>query len=142
VARKDSVRGNGRVDNKPMNGQTKQILVVDDDPFIAEIISTNLNDKGFQVKTADNGQSALDYIAENSIDLIILDIRMPGLNGYEVLKELKSKSDIPVIMLSGIADPDSLVWSLELGAVDYIRKPFQANELVARVRAKLRRATV
>lgn len=125
-----------------MNKQVEHILVIDDDAFLSEILSETLVDSGFEVKTLADGQAALDYLAANPIDLVILDIRLPGLNGYEVLKEIRKRSEIPVIMLTGVTEPEAIVWSLELGAVDYIKKPFQANELVARVRAKLRRTKV
>ena len=125
-----------------MNKQVEHILVIDDDAFLSEILSETLVDSGFEVKTLADGQAALDYLAANRIDLVILDIRLPGLNGYEVLKEIRKRSEIPVIMLTGVTEPEAIVWSLELGAVDYIKKPFQANELVARVRAKLRRTKV
>ena len=125
-----------------MDTQSQRILVVDDDEFILDIVSEVLINAGFEVKTFVEGQSVITFLADNSADLLILDIRLPGLNGYQVLREIRKLRGIPVIMLTGVTEPEAVVTSLELGAVDFVRKPFQGRELVARVRAKLRRATV
>jgi DNA-binding response OmpR family regulator len=122
-----------------MDNKANRILAVDDDEFILEIIKVTLEAEGFTVTTVNNGQEALRSLKESKPDLILLDIRMPGLNGYETLNGIRKESEIPVIMLTGIAGPESLSWTLELGANDYIKKPFLPRELVARVRAKLRR---
>ena len=125
-----------------MDTRVARILVVDDDQFILDIITEVLDSAGFEVKTFLEGQSVIDFLAQNPADLVLLDIRLPGPNGYQVLKELHKNSAIPVIMLTGVTEPEALMTSLELGAVDYIKKPFQGRELVARIRAKLRRTRV
>jgi DNA-binding response OmpR family regulator len=125
-----------------MDNRVARILVVDDDQFILDIITEVLDSAGFEVKTFLEGQSVIDFLAQNPADLVLLDIRLPGPNGYQVLKELHKNSAIPVIMLTGVTEPEALMTSLELGAVDYIKKPFQGRELVARIRAKLRRTRV
>jgi DNA-binding response OmpR family regulator len=125
-----------------MDNRVARILVVDDDQFILDIITEVLDSAGFEVKTFLEGQSVMSFLTDNPADLVLLDIRLPGPNGYQVLKEIHSKFAIPVIMLTGVTEPEALMTSLELGAVDYIKKPFQGRELVARIRAKLRRTRV
>lgn len=125
-----------------MDTRVARILVVDDDQFILDIITEVLDSAGFEVKTFLEGQSVVDFLAHNPADLVLLDIRLPGANGYQVLKEIHNKFAVPVIMLTGVTEPEALMTSLELGAVDYIKKPFQGRELVARIRAKLRRTRV
>jgi two-component system, OmpR family, response regulator MtrA len=116
----------------------RNILVVDDDNSILQLIKGTLESEGFNVTLAGDGQSALDQIADSKPDLVLLDILMPGLNGFEVLKNIQEQSNIPVIMLTALDDIDALVNSFNLGAVDYIRKPFMPYELASRIKTKLR----
>jgi DNA-binding response OmpR family regulator len=115
-------------------------MVVDDDEFILEIVKKTLEDEGFSVTSVEDGTKALDEFTRVRPDLVILDIRMPGVNGYDILYGIRKQSEVPIIMLTGITEPDALSWTLDLGANDYIKKPFLPHELAARVRAKLRRA--
>jgi len=118
------------------------ILVVDDDVEILKMLSRTLELEGFDAATAADGSSALAILEESKPDLVILDIMMPGLDGFQVLDIIRQRSDIPVIMLTGKCEVDSLRDALTLGADDYVRKPFRPRELLARVRAKLRRVEV
>ena len=122
-----------------MEKKPAHILVADDDEFLLELIKKTLEAEGFRVTPVCDGQTALDIFAKTKPDLVLLDIKMPGLDGNEVLEKIRQGSDMPVIILSGITEPDMVVRSLEIGANDYIKKPFSPNELVARVKAKLRR---
>ena len=113
------------------------ILVVDDTPTNLQLISEALTDAGFEVATAINGEMALKQIQYSLPDLILLDVMMPGINGFETCKRLKENAatcDIPVIFMTALSDTDSKVKGLSLGAVDYITKPFQEEELLARVK--------
>ncbi|GAC1428740.1 MAG: response regulator transcription factor [Candidatus Velthaea sp.] len=114
-------------------------MIVDDEPGIVEVISAYLRDDGFQVDTAADGDEALLRFAENPADLILLDLTLPKCSGLEVFRILRETSDVPIIMVtSRIAEIDRVV-GLELGADDYVAKPFSPRELVARVRTVLRR---
>jgi len=117
----------------------KRILVVDDELSIIKFLRSNLEDKGYQVLTATNGAEALHLIEKELPDLVILDIMMPEMDGFEVCRQLRQWSQIPIIMLSARGDEADKVKCLDLGADDYIVKPFGAAELIARVRAVLRR---
>ncbi len=116
------------------------IMVVDDDQAILRLLKRTLEPEGFGVVTAANGGSTLALLEEHQADLIILDIMMPGLNGFQVLELIRQHSNIPVIMLTARCEVASLNEALGLGADDYVRKPFHTRELLARIRAKLRRA--
>ena len=123
-----------------MNVQKSQkILVVDDEERMARFIRLNLEHDGFQVVEAYKGQQAMDKLRTALPDLILLDIMMPDLDGFEVLKMIREVSKIPVIMLTAKGEEDDKVKGLELGADDYITKPFSPRELVSRVKAVLRR---
>ena len=117
----------------------KKILVVDDQPEIREILLYTLGTAGYEAIEAANGNEALGLIETDFLDLVILDIMMPGMNGFQVLRQLRKTSDIPVIMLSARTDTVDKVESFELGADDYVTKPFTLIELTARVAALLRR---
>ena len=121
-------------------GQSKSILVVDDEPRIAEVVTMNLELEGYQVSCASNGQEALRKIAEELPDLIILDVMMPDMDGFETLRRIRELSNVPVIMLTVRGGETDKVKGLELGADDYVTKPFGPRELVSRVKAALRRA--
>lgn len=116
-----------------------KILVVDDDANICDLIEIYLNKEGYKVFKAHNGKEALKISNEKQIDLVLLDIMMPEMDGYEVLKEIRKSSQISVLMLSAKGETFDKVLGLELGADDYIVKPFEPKELVARIRAVLRR---
>ncbi|WP_308534219.1 response regulator [uncultured Peptoniphilus sp.] len=117
----------------------EKILVVDDESAISDIIKFNFEKEGYLIDTADNGKGAIELAAENDYDLILLDIMMPKLNGFEALREIRKSSDVPVIMLTAREDEVDKVLGLELGADDYVVKPFSMRELLARVKAVLRR---
>jgi two-component system, OmpR family, alkaline phosphatase synthesis response regulator PhoP len=117
----------------------KKILVVDDQPEIREILLYTLGTAGYEAIEAANGNEALGLIETDFLDLVILDIMMPGMNGFQVLRQLRKTSDIPVFMLSARTDTVDKVESFELGADDYVTKPFTLIELTARVSALLRR---
>jgi two-component system, OmpR family, alkaline phosphatase synthesis response regulator PhoP len=118
----------------------KKILVVDDEPQITELLNSYLAKEGYSVTDAADGEAALEAFRREQPDLILLDLMLPKLNGYEVCREIRSQSRIPIIMLTARdEEPDKIV-GLELGADDYITKPFSPREVVARVRAVLRRS--
>ena len=119
---------------------TKQkILIVDDDNNIAELISLYLTKECFETRIVNDGEQALKDFASFQPDLILLDLMLPGIDGYQVCREIRHTSDVPIIMLSAKGETFDKVLGLELGADDYIIKPFDTKELVARVRAVLRR---
>jgi DNA-binding response OmpR family regulator len=115
------------------------ILVVDDEQRMIDFIHMNLEIEGFQVFEATNGIDALDMVRKHILDLIILDVMMPQLDGFEMLRMLREFSSVPVIMLTAKGEEEDKVRGLELGADDYVTKPFGARELVSRVKAVLRR---
>ena len=117
----------------------KRVLIVDDEMSILRFLRSNLEDKGYTVISATNGEEALHTIEMELPDLIILDIMMPKMNGFEVCRQLREWSQIPIIMLSARGDERDKVKCLDLGADDYIVKPFGASELIARASAVLRR---
>lgn len=117
----------------------QKILIVDDDNNIAELISLYLMKECFDTQIANDGEEALQAIQSYQPNLILLDIMLPGIDGYEVLRELRKTSTLPVIMLSAKGETFDKVLGLELGADDYIMKPFDSKEMVARVKAVLRR---
>lgn len=117
----------------------KKILVVDDEERMLRFIRLNLEHDGFQVVEAINGHGALDKMRTDLPDLILLDIMLPDIDGFEVLKMVREISNIPVIMLTAKGEEDDRVRGLELGADDYVTKPFSPRELVSRVKAVLRR---
>ena len=117
----------------------KRILTVDDELSILKFLRSNLEDRGYTVISATNGEEALHMIEMELPDLIILDVMMPKMDGFEVCRQLREWSQIPIIMLSARGDEKDKVRCLDLGADDYIVKPFGANELIARVSAVLRR---
>ncbi len=115
------------------------ILVVDDEPKIVKLARDYLENSGFHVLTAGDGSLALTIARQESLDLVVLDLNLPGMDGLEVCRRLRSASDVPIIMLTARIDETDRLIGLELGADDYITKPFSPRELVARVRAVLRR---
>lgn len=119
--------------------RARKILVVDDEPRMIRFIRLNLEHDGFEVHDASNGQEALEQLRDVMPDLILLDVMMPGIDGFETLEMIREISNVPVIMLTAKGDVDDRVKGLELGADDYISKPFSPAELSSRVRAVLRR---
>ena len=117
----------------------QKILIVDDDENIAELISLYLTKECFETKIVHDGESALKAVASFSPNLILLDLMLPGIDGYQVCREVRQKSNTPIIMLSAKGEVFDKVLGLELGADDYVIKPFDSKELVARVKAVLRR---
>lgn len=119
--------------------EKKKILIVDDDANIADLISLYLTKECFQCEIAADGEDAISKYASFKPDLILLDIMLPGMDGYDVCREIRKKYATPIIMLSAKGDVFDKVLGLELGADDYIIKPFDTKEMVARVKAVLRR---
>ena len=117
----------------------RRILAVDDEARMVRFIRLNLEHDGFQVVEAYNGSQALEQIRTNLPDLVLLDVMMPDIDGFEVLRMIRETNNIPVIMLTAKGDEEDRIKGLELGADDYITKPFSPRELVSRVRAVLRR---
>ncbi|MHC5252728.1 response regulator YycF [Listeria kieliensis] len=117
----------------------KKVLVVDDEKPIADIVKFNLNKEGFDVYCAYDGDEALELVEEVQPDLILLDIMLPGRDGIEVCREVRKKYDMPIIMVTAKDSEIDKVLGLELGADDYVTKPFSNRELIARVKANLRR---
>jgi two-component system KDP operon response regulator KdpE len=118
----------------------EKILVVDDDPMLSELVAYNLQADGYEVVTAGDGQEGLRQFYSERPDLVILDVAMPKLDGYQVCQRIREMSDTPVIMLTARGQEEEIIRGLDLGADDYITKPFQVTVLSARVRATLRRA--
>ncbi len=118
----------------------KKILVIDDEPKIVEICQDYLKAAGFEVVTANNGLTGLAAARREKPDLIVLDLMMPGMDGLDVCRALRREGDIPIIMLTARVEESDKLVGLELGADDYITKPFSPRELAARVRVVLRRA--
>jgi len=117
----------------------ERILVVDDEPSIVELVAYNLRRSGYEVLTADNGEDALRIAQAGELDLLILDVMLPGIDGFEVLRALRRASDLPVLMLTARGEEIDRVVGFEIGADDYVAKPFSPRELTGRVKALLRR---
>jgi two-component system, OmpR family, response regulator MtrA len=118
----------------------ERVLLVEDDPSIREVAGLGLTQAGFRVTTSGDGRDGLLQFRNQSFDLVVLDIMLPELDGYEVCRQIRSESQVPIIMLSAKSDTVDVVVGLELGADDYVTKPFELPELVARARAAVRRA--
>jgi two-component system response regulator MtrA len=118
-----------------------RVLLVEDDPSIRETTALRLAGAGLRVTTAADGREALLRFRQEPFDLVLLDLMLPELDGYEVCREIRRTSRVPIVMLSARSDTVDVVVGLELGADDYVTKPFEPAELVARVRAALRRAS-
>ncbi|MDB5037850.1 MAG: response regulator with CheY-like receiver domain and winged-helix DNA-binding domain [Bacteriovoracaceae bacterium] len=120
----------------------KKILVVDDEADIRELLRYNLEQEGYQVELKEDGEKAFQFLKENRVDLILLDLMLPGMPGLELCKQMKRQADtesIPIIMISAKSSETDVIVGLELGADDYITKPFSPKELVARIKAIFRR---
>jgi len=119
---------------------SKTIMIVDDEKRLVSLVKNYLTQEGYRVVTANDGKEALPIASREKPDLIVLDLMMPEMDGYGFMREHRKEFDTPIIMLTARVDDDERVIGLELGADDYITKPFRPRELVARVRAVLRRA--
>ncbi len=115
------------------------ILLIEDDPRLAEMVSEYLGEAGFRVATAGSGEEGLATFAREPCDALVLDLALPGIDGLEVCRRLRASSDVPVLMLTARGDAMDRVVGLEIGADDYLPKPFEPRELLARLRAILRR---
>ena len=115
------------------------ILLIEDDPRLAEMVSEYLGEAGFRVATAASGEEGLARLAREPVDALLLDLALPGIDGLEVCRRLRASSDVPVLMLTARGDAMDRVVGLEIGADDYLPKPFEPRELLARLRAILRR---
>ena len=116
-----------------------RVLVVDDEPMVREVLERYLRNEGFDVSTAEDGPEALATFASDEPDLVLLDLMLPRIDGYEVFRRMRAIAETPVIMLTARGEETDRVVGLELGADDYVTKPFSPREVVARVRAVLRR---
>jgi DNA-binding response OmpR family regulator len=123
-----------------MSERKKTILVVDDEPRYLGLVEVNLETDGYEVQTAMDGQPAIEAAATDPPDLILLDVMMPGMDGFTVCERIREFSSVPIIMVTAKGEERDRVRGLDAGADDYIVKPFSAQELLARVRAVLRRA--
>lgn len=117
----------------------KQILVVDDERSISDILKINLEKEGYLVLTAADGEEGLKLALREEVDLVLLDVMLPKMDGFEVCKKIRQKSEVPIVMLTARSEEIDKILGLELGADDYVTKPFSVRELLARVKANLRR---
>jgi DNA-binding response OmpR family regulator len=116
------------------------VLVVEDEANVRELVSYTLQGAGYRVRAVGDGESALDELRRTSADLVVLDIRLPGMDGWEVCRRVRQQSNVPILMMTALGEDESLVKGLRLGADDYLPKPFSPMVLAARVQALLRRA--
>jgi len=119
-----------------------RILIIDDDEELCELVSEYLTVEGFQVEAINDGESGLEKALRNENDLVVLDVMLPKKNGFDVLRDLRLESKVPVLMLTARGDDMERIVGLEIGADDYLAKPFNPRELVARLRAILRRTEI
>lgn len=117
----------------------ERILVIDDDVGLCELVSEYLGPEGYEVEAVHNGERGIDRALANEHVLVVLDVMLPGMNGFDVLRRIRSKTGVPVLMLTARGDDIDRIVGLEIGADDYLSKPFNPRELVARIRAILRR---
>ncbi|HEX5116074.1 MAG TPA: response regulator transcription factor [Pseudonocardiaceae bacterium] len=122
-------------------GRERQVLVVDDDDNVRDVVRRYLEHAGYRVSVAETGEVALVRAAETEPDLVVLDLMLPGIDGFEVCRRLRQRGAVPVVMLTARGDEDDRIAGLQLGADDYVAKPFSPRELVLRVTSVLRRAT-
>lgn len=129
------------IQNEAVAESRQRVLVVDDEASIRRILETRLKMVGYDVVTAEDGEEAVDVYNKTAPDLVILDVMMPKMDGYGVTREIRRTSDVPIIILTALGDVSERITGLELGADDYVIKPFSPKELEARVKAVLRRTT-
>lgn len=120
----------------------QRVLVVEDEAELAEALRFNLDRHGYETIVVGNGYTAVEAVERGGVDLVVLDVMLPGLDGFEVCRRVRQFSDVPILMLTARADEVDRVMGLEIGADDYLTKPFSLRELLARVRALLRRSAV
>lgn len=121
---------------------TERILIVDDEQRIIDLAQMYIEQEGFTVESATNGEVALNMILDNEPALIVLDLMLPGMDGLEICRRVRTQSDVPIIMLTARSEDIDKIVGLELGADDYLTKPFNPRELLARIKAILRRSTI
>ncbi|MDE2421737.1 MAG: response regulator transcription factor [Gammaproteobacteria bacterium] len=126
--------------NHHIDNQNLLILVIEDEPEIAEILQVYLQHEGFRTQHANNGRQGIQFWRQLQPDLVLLDIRMPGHDGLDILQTIRSESNVPIIMLTALTDDITKLLSLRLGADDYIAKPFNPAEVIARIKTVLRRS--
>ena len=124
------------------NSEVTRVLLVDDDRKLCKLVKTYLESMGYWVDIAHNGKCGLEMALKDVFDVMILDVMMPGMDGFDVLKELRKKSDLPVLMLTARGDEQDRIVGLEIGADDYLPKTFSTRELLARLRAVTRRSVI
>ncbi|HCU86230.1 MAG TPA: DNA-binding response regulator, partial [Verrucomicrobiales bacterium] len=125
----------------PVAAQATQIIIIDDDPKLCDLIREYLEPLGYAVDSAHTGPDGLEAVRAGDFSAVILDVMLPGMDGFEVLKAIRHDSNVPVLMLTGRGDEADRVVGLEIGADDYLPKTFSMRELLARLRAVMRRAT-
>lgn len=123
-------------------GLTQKILAVDDNPQIQKLVTVNLQARGYTVRVASTGEEALELFKVGDFDLVLLDLILPGISGLDVCLLIRQQSDVPIVVLSAREDEDLKVRALDAGADDYVTKPFSQKELLARLRAVMRRSSV
>jgi len=122
--------------------ETRKVLIIEDDVQCSKLVATKLEAEGFDVTSVETGEEGLEIVADDMPDLIILDLMLPGIDGIEVCRAVRRKWDVPIIILTAKSDEIDVVIGLEVGADDYVTKPFGMRELVARVRSMLRRVKI
>ena len=131
-------------DRRPQPAQGATVLVVEDDPTLLSTLAYNLRREGYTVITANDGEAGLKLARKNAeaLDLVLLDVMLPGISGFQVLRTLRAETDVPIMMLSARGEEQDRIDGLEFGADDYVVKPFALRELLARVRAGVRRRAI
>jgi DNA-binding response OmpR family regulator len=122
--------------------ESRRVLLVDDDPQLCEMLAEYLGREGFLVSTVHDGQAGVDAAAQGEVDVVVMDITMPIMDGFEALRQIRTQSEVPVVMLTARGDEVDRIVGLEIGADDYLPKPFNPRELAARLRAVLRRTNI
>jgi len=117
----------------------KKVLCVDDDPAITELLSMLLQTQGFEVYTANSGEEGIKKVRDKSLHIVILDLMMPGVDGWQVCKEVRKFSNVPILILSALNDPEMIARALDAGSDDYLVKPISSNVLVAHINRLIRR---
>src|SRR2546430_3399337 len=141
ASRTSSLYRQPRLPSNPMSSSTQSVLVVEDEASIASFVSLYLKNAGYEVRTASNGTDALASAQSEQPSLIVLDLMLPDIDGIEICRRLRQKSDVPILMLTARDEDVDKIIGLEVGADDYMTKPFNPRELVARVKSILRRST-